>query len=85
MNTFMNFVNKSLVGGRTKGGVGTLGRIGALLLLASDFLGASASSFYSIGSTKGLMQEFCRVVQDFGAITEEEKKDQGRNSSKQAS
>lgn len=36
MNRFINFVKKSLVGGEIRGGVRTLGEVGALLLPILD-------------------------------------------------
>ena len=44
MNTFMNFVKRSLAGGGIRGEVEVSGGVEALLLPASDLLGAPASS-----------------------------------------
>ena len=88
MNTFINFVKKSLEGRRTRGGVGAAEGVGASSLPASDLLPESwapASSSCSLGSTKGLTQELRWVMQDPGAIAKEEEKDQGCNSFKRAS
>ena len=78
----MNFVNRSLEGGRTRGGVGALRRVRASSLLASDLAPASLSC--SMGSTEELTQELRRMVRDSGAIAKEEEKNQRRDSSKRA-
>ena len=69
MNTFINFVKRSLAGGGTRGGVRALGGVRASLLPASVFPVAPASSSCSPGIlARGLMQGLRRVVQDPGAI-----------------
>ena len=63
----MNFVKRSLEKGKTKGRVGVLERVRALLLLASDLMPASLS--YSLKmSAKGLIQRLYRVMQNPGVI-----------------
>ena len=72
MNTFMNFVKRSLAGGGTRGGVEALGRVRASSLLTSDFFGAPASSSYSPGIlVGGLTQGLHRVGRDPGAIAKD--------------
>ena len=66
-------MKRSSVGRGTRGGVETLERVGALLLLASDLpFWAPVSSFCSVGSMRGLTQGLRWVVQDAGAITKDE-------------
>ena len=67
MNTFINFVNRSLAEGETKGGLEASGEIGALLLQVLDLI--LASLFCSPEMLAGgLTQKLCLVVQDPGAI-----------------
>ena len=69
MNTFINFVKRSLAGGGTRGEVGALGEIGASLLPASDILGTPVSLSYSLGiSAEIFTQGLHQIVQDPGAI-----------------
>ena len=87
MNAFMNFVNKFLAEGETRGGVwalekvGTLGQVGASgevrasLLLALDLLAgpwAPASSSCFVRLSKGLTQGIRWVIQNSGAIAKDE-------------
>ena len=69
MNTFMNFVKRSLVGGGTRDGVGPLGGVGASSLPASDLFGAPASSSCFPGMSAGrLTQGLHQIMRDPGAI-----------------
>ena len=69
MNTFMNFVKRSLEEGGMRGGVGASRGVKTSLLLTSDLLGASASSSCFPGMSAGrLTRELCRVVRDARAI-----------------
>ena len=71
----MNYVNRSLAGGGTRGRMGASGGVKALLLLALDFLTrpwASASLFCSIKLTERLTQGLCQMVEDPGAIAKDE-------------
>ena len=68
----MNLVNRFLVEGRTKDGVGASGGVGALLLPMLDLFvrpwALGGSSSFSAGSAKILMQGLRRVVRDAKAI-----------------
>ena len=67
MNTFMNFVKKSLAGGRTKDGVGAFRGVEASSLPLSNLAPASLS--YFPGMLVGrLTQELRQVVKDPRAI-----------------
>ena len=67
MNTLINFVKRSLAEGGTRGEVGVLGEVGALLLPALDFAPTSSSCFPKM-LAGGLTQGLRRVMQDLGAI-----------------
>ena len=83
MNNFMNFVNKFLAERGIRDGVGASKVVKALSLPASDLAPASSSCSQMILAKK-LTQGFCLVVRDPGAITKEEEKDQGRDSSERS-
>ena len=69
----MNFVNRSLAGGRTSGRVGASGVVGASLLTASVFPVAPASLYCSPRmSARGLTQGLQQVVRDPKAIAKVE-------------
>ena len=70
MNTFIDFVNRSLAGEGTRGGVGDSEGVGALLLLVLNLAPASSSCFLEM-LAGGLTQELCRVVQDLRAIAKD--------------
>ena len=70
MNTFMNFVKRSLVKEGTRGGVGAIKEVKASLLLVLDLFFYPASSFYSVSLAKTLMQRLCQA-QISQAITKE--------------
>ena len=84
MNTFMNFMNRSLARRGTKDGVGVLKEVGASLLVILDLSRVLASSSCSMELTKKLMQGLCQVMRDPRAIVKDEEKDQGHDSSKSA-
>ena len=70
----MNFVKRSLEKGGTRGRVRASEGVRALLLPTSDLrpgLWALASSSYSVGLTKGLIQALCWGVQDPKAIAKD--------------